>query len=167
MNGCYRSLSVMFSVPVGSWYANLGYSDNRNEGRYVSRRELPNSDDRRDDGLPRESVYMTRSRSQAWQAGLSNAFSTRGLNINSSINLFMRNDHSGDGKDKGGFLSVSLSLAHNRQGDASSYTSVGATWQQQKHEKISSTITSRTTGTPMRAVKTNMVLTHPELTATR
>ena len=135
MNGCYRSLSVMFSVPVGSWYANLGYSDNRNEGRYVSRRELPNSDDRRDDGLPWESVYMTRSRSQAWQAGLSNAFSTRGLNINSSINLFMRNDHSGDGKDKGGFLSVSLSLAHNRQGDASSYTSVGATWQQQKHEK--------------------------------
>lgn len=135
MNGCYKSLSVMFSVPVGSWYANLGYSDNRNEGRYVSRRELPNSDDRHDNGLPWESVYMTRSRSQAWQAGLSNAFSTRGLNINSSINLFMRNDHSGDGKDKGGFLSVSLSLAHNRQGDASSYTSVGATWQQQKHEK--------------------------------
>ncbi|MGG8003855.1 TcfC E-set like domain-containing protein [Klebsiella aerogenes] len=135
VNGCYRSLSVMFSVPVGSWYANLGYSDNRNEGRYVSRRELPNSDDRHDNGLPWESVYMTRSRSQAWQAGLSNAFSTRGLNINSSINLFMRNDHSGDGKDKGGFLSVSLSLAHNRQGDASSYTSVGATWQQQKHEK--------------------------------
>ncbi|HDS6479174.1 TPA: CS1-pili formation C-terminal domain-containing protein [Klebsiella aerogenes] len=92
-------------------------------------------DDRHDNGLPWESVYMTRSRSQAWQAGLSNAFSTRGLNINSSINLFMRNDHSGDGKDKGGFLSVSLSLAHNRQGDASSYTSVGATWQQQKHEK--------------------------------
>lgn len=157
----------MFSVPVGSWYANLGYSDNRNEGRYVSRRELPNTDDRRDNGLPRESVYMTRTRSQAWQAGLSNSFSTRGLNINSSINLFMRNDHSGDGKDKGGFLSVSLSLAHNRQGDASSYTSVGPRGNSRSMKRISSTITSRTTGTPMRAVKTNMVSTLPVLIATR
>lgn len=86
VNGCYRSLSVMFSVPVGSWYANLGYSDNRNEGRYVSRRELPNSDDRHDNGLPWESVYMTRSRSQAWQAGLSNAFSSSG-NYSSTLAL--------------------------------------------------------------------------------
>ena len=84
----------MFSVPVGSWYANLGYSDNRNEGRYVTRRELPDHDDRHDAGLPWEPVYMTRSRTQAWQGGLSNTFSARGLNINSSINLFMRNDHS-------------------------------------------------------------------------
>jgi hypothetical protein len=125
----------MFSVPVGAWYASLGYSDNRNEGRYVSRRELPDSDDRHDAGLPWESVYMTRSRSRAWQGGLSNAFSTRGLNINSSINLFMRHDDARDGRDKGGYLSVSLSMAHNRQGDASSYTSLGATWQHQQREK--------------------------------
>ena len=89
MNGCYRTLSVMFSVPVGAWYASLGYSDNRNEGRYVSRRELPDSDDRHDAGLPWESVYMTRS-----HAGLAGwfeqcLFSTHGLNIG-SINLFMR-----------------------------------------------------------------------------
>jgi hypothetical protein len=127
----------MFSVPVGAWYASLGYSDNRNEGRYVSRRELPDSDDRHDAGLPWESVYMTRSRTRAWQAGLSNAFSTHGLNINSSINLFMRNDDAREGRDKGGYLSVSLSMAHNRQGDASSYTSLGATWQHQQREKIS------------------------------
>ena len=125
----------MFSVPVGAWYASLGYSDNRNEGRYVSRRELPDSDDRHDAGLPWESVYMTRSRSRAWQGGLSNAFSTHGLNINSSVNLFMRNDDARDGRDKGGYLSVSLSMAHNRQGDASSYTSLGATWQHQQREK--------------------------------
>ena len=135
VSGCYRSLSVMFSVPVGSWYASLGYSDNRNEGRYVSRRELPHDDDRHEQGLPWDDVYMTRSRSQAWQAGLSNAFSTRGLNINSSFNLFMRNDRSRDGRDKGGYLSFSVSLAHNRQGDASSYTSLAATWQHQQHEK--------------------------------
>jgi len=135
VNGCYRSLSVMFSVPVGSWYASLGYSDNRNEGRYVSRRELPDNDDRHDMGLPWESVYMTRSRTRAWQGGLSNALSARGLNINSSINLFMRQDDSQEGKDKGGYLSVSVSLAHNRQGDASSYTSLGATWQHQQQEK--------------------------------
>jgi hypothetical protein len=24
VNGCYRTLSVMFSVPVGAWYASLG-----------------------------------------------------------------------------------------------------------------------------------------------
>lgn len=135
VNGCYRTLSVMFSVPVGAWYASLGYSDNRNEGRYVSRRELPDSDDRHDAGLPWESVYMTRSRTRAWQGGLSNAFSTHGLNINSSINLFMRNDDAREGRDKGGYLSVSLSMAHNRQGDASSYTSLGATWQHQQREK--------------------------------
>ncbi|CZX24061.1 MULTISPECIES: TcfC E-set like domain-containing protein [Enterobacter] len=135
VNGCYRSLSIMFSMPVGSWYANLGYSDNRNEGRYVTRRELPDHDDRHDAGLPWEPVYMTRSRTQAWQGGLSNTFSARGLNINSSINLFMRNDHSRDGKDKGGYLSISLSLAHKRQGDASGYTSLGATWQHQQHQK--------------------------------
>ena len=135
VNGCYRTLSVMFSVPVGAWYASLGYSDNRNEGRYVSRRELPDSDDRHDAGLPWESVYMTRSCTRAWQAGLSNAFSTHGLNINSSINLFMRNDDAREGRDKGGYLSVSLSMAHNRQGDASSYTSLGATWQHQQREK--------------------------------
>lgn len=125
----------MFSVPVGTWYASLGYSDNRNEGRYVSRRELPDSDDRHDAGLPWESVYMTRSRTRAWQGGLSTAFSTRGLNINSSINLFMRNDDSREGRDKGGYLSVSLSMAHNRQGNATSYTSLGATWQHQQHDK--------------------------------
>ena len=66
VNGCYRTLSVMFSVPVGAWYASLGYSDNRNEGRYVSRRELPDSDDRHDAGLPWESVYMTRSRTRVY-----------------------------------------------------------------------------------------------------
>ncbi|MCG0456125.1 TcfC E-set like domain-containing protein [Enterobacter cloacae complex sp. ECC445] len=135
IGGCYRSLSVMFSVPVGSWYASLGYSDNRNEGRYVSRRELPDRDDRHDQGLPWDSVYMTRSRSQAWQGGLSNAFSVRGLNVNSSINLFMRNDHAQEGRGKGGFLSVSVSMAHNRQGNASSYTSLGATWQHQQRQK--------------------------------
>ncbi|MBB1199851.1 fimbrial protein [Enterobacteriaceae bacterium 89] len=135
ISGCYRSLSAMFSVPVGSWYASLGYSDNRNEGRYVSRRELPHYDDRHDSGLPWENVYMTRSRSQAWQGGLSSTFSTRGLNINSSINLFVRNDHSREGRDKGGYLSVSLSLAHPRQGEASGYTSLGATWQHQQHQK--------------------------------
>ncbi|WP_420977573.1 hypothetical protein, partial [Campylobacter coli] len=73
------------------------------------------SDDRHNAGLPWESVYMTRSRTRAWQAGLSNAFSTHGLNINSSINLFMRNDDAREGRDKGGYLSVSLSMAHNRQ----------------------------------------------------
>lgn len=135
INGCYRSLSVMLSVPVGSWYASLGYSDNRNEGRYISRRELPDGDDRHDQGLPWDNVYMTRSHSQAWQGGLSNAFTTRGLNVNSSVSLFMRNDHSRDGRDKGAYLSVSVSMAHSRQGDASSYTSLGATWQHQQRQK--------------------------------
>ncbi|VEB99024.1 fimbrial outer membrane usher protein TcfC [Cedecea lapagei] len=135
VNGCYHSLSVMFSVPIGSWYASLGYSDNRNEGRYVSRRELPDHDERYSAGLPWESVYMTRSRTRAWQGGLSNAFGARGMNINNSINLFMRQDDSREGKDKGGYLSVSISLAHHRQGNASSYTSLGASWQRQQREK--------------------------------
>ncbi|KFD19485.1 TcfC E-set like domain-containing protein [Yokenella regensburgei] len=134
VSGCYRSLSLMLSVPVGGWYASLGYSDNHNEGRYIARRDLPDSDDRHNSGTPWEQVYMTRSHSQSWQGGLSKAFSTNGLNINSSINLFMRNDNETSGKDKGGYLSVSLSLAHQRQGDASSYTSLGATWQQQQHQ---------------------------------
>lgn len=135
VSGCYRSLSVMFSVPVGTWYANLGYADNRNEGRYVSRRDLPDTDDRHQNGLPWESVYMTRSRTEAWQGGMSKSFSTHGLNINGSLNLFMRDDRSRRGKDKGGYLSLSLSLSHPRQGEASSYTSLGATWQQQNQQK--------------------------------
>ena len=48
--------------------------------------------------------------------GLSNAFSTHGLNINSSINLFMRHDDARESRDKGGYLSVSLSMAHSRRG---------------------------------------------------
>ncbi|CUY08263.1 MULTISPECIES: TcfC E-set like domain-containing protein [Serratia] len=134
VSGCYRSLSLMFSVPVGSWYASLGYSDNRNEGRYVSRRDLPADDSRRDNGLPWEQISMTRSHSRSWQWGFSNSFSTNGLNINSSLNLFMRSDNNHDAKDKGGYLSVSLSLAHPRQGEGSGYTSLGATWQQQQRQ---------------------------------
>lgn len=78
---------------------------------------------------------MARSRTQAWQGGLSNAFSTLGLNINSSFNLFMRNDRSRDGKDKGGYLSMNVSFAHHRQGNASGYTSLGMTWQHQQQQK--------------------------------
>lgn len=134
VSGCYRSLSLMFSVPVGNWYASLGYSDNHNEGHYISRRDLPSDDSRSGGGLPWEQIYMTRSHSRSWQGGLSNAFSTNGLNINSSINLFMRSENNREGKDKGGYLSISLSLAHPRQGGMSSYTSLGATWQQQQRQ---------------------------------
>lgn len=134
VNGCYRTLSALFSVPVGSWYANLGYSDNKNEGRYIYRRELSQNDDRYSEGLPWEQVFMTRSHSHAWQAGLSNSFNISGLNIYGSANVFKRYDDSLSGSDKGGYLSFSLSLAHNRNGNTSRFTSLGATWQHQRNE---------------------------------
>ena len=135
VNGCYRTLSTLFSVPLGSWYASLGYSDNHSEGRYVYRRELSHYDDRYDEGLPWEQVYMTRSHSRAWQAGLSSSFNIRGLNIYGSANVFKRNDDSRSGSDKGGYFSLNLSLANPPQRETSSYTSLGATWQGQQNEK--------------------------------
>lgn len=135
ISGCYRSLSVMFSVPFNSWYANLGYSDNVNKGRYAYRRELPVDDERHNQGALSELIYMTRSRSQAWQAGLSRSFMVRGVNVNSNFNFFMRDDRDREGRDKGAYLSLSLSLAHSRQGTASSYTSIGATMQHEQQQK--------------------------------
>lgn len=133
-SGCYRTVSLMLSVPLGDWYTNLGYTDSSNQGRYVYRRELPDTDSRYNEGLPWQQIY-TRSRSKAWQAGLSRSFNIKGVNLNSSLSLFMRDDRDYARKDKGGYLSFSLSLSHNRQGDTSRYTSLGATWQHQQGEK--------------------------------
>lgn len=66
---------------------------------------------------------------------LSSSFNIRGLNIYGSANVFKRNDDSRSGSDKGGYLSLNLSLANNPQREASSYTSLGATWQEQQNEK--------------------------------
>ncbi|WP_336819927.1 hypothetical protein, partial [Cedecea sp. MMO-103] len=32
INGCYKSSSVMFSVPLDKWYATLGFARNSNRG---------------------------------------------------------------------------------------------------------------------------------------
>lgn len=134
-SGCYRTMSMMFSVPVGSWYASLGYSDNRSEGRYVQQYGQPVDNEHRNSGLFWEPVYFTRSRTKSWQVGLSKSFSISGLNINSSLNVFMQDNQDHAGRDQGGFLSFSLSRSSHNSGSRSRYTSLGASWQYQQHQK--------------------------------
>lgn len=125
-SGCYKSTNFMLSVPVSQWYANLGYSLTSNEGRYVYRRDLTDGDINYQSGAPWEQIYATRSRSATWQVGGSRNFNFRGMNLNTNLSAFMR-DESGSGRDKGGFMSVTLNFASHRLGDdARTSTSLGA-----------------------------------------
>lgn len=128
--GCYSSTSVMLSAPISQWSTRVGYTLNHNQGRYLTRSQLPTSDREHDGGAPWEQVFVTRARSQAWQAGVSRAFSTHGAHINTSINAFMRNDSGASKTDRGGFLSATISRTRNPDGkDRRSTASVGGSWQ--------------------------------------
>ncbi|MHA7845105.1 TcfC E-set like domain-containing protein [Serratia sp. D1N4] len=127
-SGCYKSTSLMLSVPIAQWNASLGYAINSNQGRYASRRELSDDDIKRLGGAPWEQVYTSRSHSRTWQVGLSRAFTINDININTSINAFTRRDSSFDGVDSVAFLNVSLTFGSKR-----SLSSLGANWQKSQH----------------------------------
>jgi hypothetical protein len=132
-SGCYQSSSLMFSVPVKSWYLNAGYSASKNEGRNV----LPVQWD--DNAVvpqwTRRNIY-SKTQTTTWQAGLGRGFSVNGLNINTSANLFTRTSSSGTQRDNGGFLSVSLSRVSTPTiNSRSSYSSLGMTYQTDRNNK--------------------------------
>lgn len=135
-SGCYQSTNLMLSFPLEQWFANVGYSVNSNEGRYRYRRELPDNDERHQEGTPWEQVYATRSRSHTWQIGVNRSFTVNDINVNSGLSAFMRNDGSLQGTDKGGFLTVSLSFSGRSGGNAiRSNTSLGASYQDSQRAK--------------------------------
>lgn len=132
-SGCYQSSSLMFSVPVKSWYVNAGYSASENEGRNV----IPAFRDE-NDVVPvwtRRNIY-SKTKTTTWQAGLGRGFSFNGININTSGNLFTRTSSTGMKRDNGGFLSVSLSRVSTPTIDArSNYSSLGMTYQSDRSNK--------------------------------
>ncbi|UYK96294.1 TcfC E-set like domain-containing protein [Pantoea stewartii] len=127
-SGCYKSSSVMLSLPLSSWSWSLGYSKSQNYGRYVTRSRLPVNDPQHSDGLPWDDVWITRSRSRSWQTGLGRSFNIGNLNISTSLNTFIRNDDSYQSMDKGGYVNVSLSRSNYQQKGGSSNASFGATY---------------------------------------
>ncbi|MFU2319073.1 TcfC E-set like domain-containing protein [Rahnella sp. PCH160] len=132
-SGCYQSSSLMFSVPVKSWYVNAGYSSSENEGRNVIPAQLDDND-----VVPvwtRRNIY-SKTQTTTWQAGLGRGFSLSGININTSGNLFTRTNSSGMKRDNGGFFSVSLSRVSTPTTDARShYSSLGMTYQTDRSNK--------------------------------
>ena len=135
-SGCYQSSNLMLSLPLGQWFANVGYSVNSNEGRYRYRRELPDNDWQRPEGAPWERVYATRSRSHTWQLGVSRSFTLSDINVNTGFSAFMRNDSGQQGTDKGGYLTVSLSFSGRSGANATnSNTSLGANYQDSQRGK--------------------------------
>lgn len=110
-SGCYVSSNILLAVPVYGWNATLGYVDSFNEGHYAYRSQLQKTDPGFGDGAPWESVYMTRSRSRAWQTGLSKVFNWNGYTIGTSLNAFLRRDTSYEKSDRGGYISFTVSHA--------------------------------------------------------
>ncbi len=128
-SGCYTSSSAMLSVPVKSWNTTLGYTDSRNEGRYLYRSQLAKTNTQYGNGAPWDQIFTTRSRSRTWQAGLSRAFNWSGLNISTSLSAFLRRDSSYANMDKGGYVTVSLyRTTPPESGGAFSSSSLSASW---------------------------------------
>lgn len=134
-SGCSESTSLTFSVPVHQWYLNLGYSLENNQGRYVYRNQLPVDDEGVRDGAPWDRIYFSRYRSQTWQAGISRYFSVAGININSNLNAFVRNNTGYTAKDKGIFLNMNMSFnGNNGVNGRHSTSSLGASWQHSQRD---------------------------------
>ncbi|MTD28099.1 TcfC E-set like domain-containing protein [Erwinia sorbitola] len=132
-SGCYKSTNMMLSMPFNKWYGTLGYALNSNQGRYVYRRDLTDDDSRNQAGVPWEKVYRTRSRSRTWQTGVTRTFYVSGININSSVNAFMRDESVSTGKDKGIFVTLSFSSSRNTAGGNRQAFSGGTSWQNSKY----------------------------------
>lgn len=133
--GCYESTNFMFSVPIAQWSASVSYLKNSNQGRYVTRYGLPN-----EGSLSQgQQIYVGPSSSQSWQASLSRYFNFNDINVNTSINLFTRRDANRDDRDKGAFISLSLSwLGRGGEAPGSSSASLGMSWQtsQNSHDPL-------------------------------
>ncbi|WP_241627621.1 TcfC E-set like domain-containing protein [Rosenbergiella epipactidis] len=134
INGCYKSINAMFSVPLNGWFATLGYSKSSNKGRYIQRKDTLDYDLYRSSGVPWESIYQTHSKSSAWQAGMTRSFNISDLNITTGINAFLRNDSSYHNKDKGMFLTLTFSSNVHSNGNKRRMFSGSTTWQTSKRE---------------------------------
>lgn len=132
INGCYKSTSVMFSVPLDKWYVTLGFARNNNQGRYVYRRDMIDYEPRDQTGVPWERVYQTHYESQTWQTGLTRTFNINDINIVPSVNAFIRNDSAFNAPDKGMFITLSFSASRTDVGGKRRTLSGGANWQTSK-----------------------------------
>ncbi len=105
-SGCSQTSSLLFSVPLRSWYLNLGYIANRNNGRYSY-----SDHGQEQGGLAYQTVRTTQSgsRTQSWQGGVSRGFNLQGININTSTNVFATQQDGGQKRDLGAFTQLSLS----------------------------------------------------------
>lgn len=127
ITGCYKNTNVQFAVPINRWYGTLGYSMNSNESRYVSdwQQNYVNSDINKHTW---EDIYKTRIKSRTWQVGINKTTSFSGIDINASINAYIRKDSGLQGNDKGGFVSFTIFKSHNTDTERSS-SSIGMNWQ--------------------------------------
>nr|WP_158506226.1 TcfC E-set like domain-containing protein [Yersinia aleksiciae] len=105
-SGCSQTSSLLFSVPLRSWYLNLGYTANRHAGRYSYV-----DSGQEQSGLAYQTVRTTQngSRTQSWQGGVSRGFNFQGINMNASTNLFSTQQDKVQKRDVGAFAQLSFS----------------------------------------------------------
>lgn len=124
---CQTSMNASLSVPVGNWYALLGYSTSRTEGRPVFRGYDDNSDN---ENVFWRQAYIPASHHESYQASANYSLNITGMNINTHGGVWRtRNDGM---NDDGLFMSVSVSYAMT---GSNGYTSAGVDIHSSRNQK--------------------------------
>lgn len=129
---CQTSMNASLSVPVGNWYALLGYSTSRTEGRPVYRGYDDNSDK---ENVFWRQAYIPASHRESAQASATYNLNMAGMNINTHGGVWRtRNDGV---NDDGLFMSVSVSYASQppTMTGSNGYTSAGTDIHSSRNQK--------------------------------
>ncbi|EIF0327166.1 CS1-pili formation C-terminal domain-containing protein [Salmonella enterica] len=129
---CQTSMNASLSVPVGNWYALLGYSTSRTEGRPVYRGYDDNSDK---ENVFWRQAYIPASHRESAQASATYSLNMAGMNINTHGGVWRtRNDGV---NDDGLFMSVSVSYASQppTMTGSNGYTSAGTDIHSSRNQK--------------------------------
>nr|WP_254909511.1 TcfC E-set like domain-containing protein [Salmonella enterica] len=129
---CQTSMNASLSVSVGNWYALLGYSTSRTEGRPVYRGYDDNSDK---ENVFWRQAYIPASHRESAQASATYSLNMAGMNINTHGGVWRtRNDGM---NDDGLFMSVSVSYASQppTMTGSNRYTSAGTDIHSSRNQK--------------------------------
>ncbi|EDN2067064.1 fimbrial outer membrane usher protein TcfC [Salmonella enterica] len=129
---CQTSMNASLSVPVGNWYALLGYSTSRTESRPVYRGYDDNSDK---ENVFWRQAYIPASHRESAQASATYSLNMAGMNINTHGGVWRtRNDGV---NDDGLFMSVSVSYASQppTMTGSNGYTSAGTDIHSSRNQK--------------------------------
>lgn len=129
---CQTSMNASLSVPVGNWYALLGYSTSRTEGRPVYRGYDDNSDK---ENVFWRQAYIPASHRESAQASATYSLNMAGMNINTHGGVWRTRNNGVN--DDGLFMSVSVSYASQppTMTGSNGYTSAGTDIHSSRNQK--------------------------------